>query len=221
MRIQIEGFRTGLPPAELIEHAAIREAAIEHANANANAAAARTAVVDLEQRLPLAVEKDRRGYAAALARNPRARDPGEPATTAAKEQIEAASRHAEALRGVEEMKLDALQTALDDHAAEWAQLIAASDAEARADALKLIDQMDSVFTKLTQNRKLSRYLRDAGVERESDARPVMFNASASGGTVAVGRTEIGVHELVEALRRFMDPPRAEAKPTYVGGLRAA
>lgn len=212
MPIELDPHRPSLPPAEVVEVKAIRNA-IEAYNAARHAAhVADREATALEQAHPQAVEKDRHLYAAAITKDKG--DPGTPNTDAHDEQLNAARRHAAARKLVEEQAFDALRKAFDQHGPEWGDV-----AEQRLDTTRheydeAIDMLAEKHAALAQAESVAAFA--LGNSRRFSER--------SGGSVPMRRTNsdhrVAVGDLLNALRTLTVSPEPHRHETHESLLGA-
>jgi hypothetical protein len=149
------GFAFHIPPAEAIEHPAIRAAAEAYERAQAAAHLARRELTAQEQARPAADAADREAYADALAAGKR--DPGTKHGDAADRRITDARRYAEALELVERRALDALAEAVDDGQEAWNASTTAKRDTAREQVAATLDTLAAKLGELSQLDALVRF----------------------------------------------------------------
>jgi hypothetical protein len=149
------GFAFHIPPAEAIEHPAIRAAAEAYERAQAAAHVARRELTAQEQARPAADTADREAYADALSAGKR--DPGTKHADAADRRIADARRYAEALELVERRALDALAEAVDAGQEAWNASTVAKRDTAREQMAATLDTLTAKLGELNRLDALVRF----------------------------------------------------------------
>jgi hypothetical protein len=151
------GFRRsrGLPPAEAIEHPAIRSAVEEYDRAHEAAQLARREAVTLEQERPAAVEADTEAYADALEAG--RRDPGTKHTEAHDRKIADARRHVDALELIEQRAFTAMVDAIEAGQVDWHASVMAQHDAAREQAADALTTLTTKLGELARLDALRRY----------------------------------------------------------------
>lgn len=203
------GNTPSLPPAELIEQPAIRQAVERHTAAREAEHAASLDATVLEQTRPQAVAMDRDAYADALEGGKR--DPGQKHTDAHDKKVADAQRRADAARVVTQRAFAALAETVAAHEAEWAELVDKRLHDARQQYAAALDALAERHVQLAQASALAAYLAGGGRRfRPAAANTVELRRNAE--------PRVQVVELLGALRSLAEPPTVQ-KPAFSGPLR--
>jgi hypothetical protein len=195
-----------MPPPELIEHDAIREAIDAFHAADAEARRTAQDATQLEQERPQAVKQDETALADAIvAGKP---DPGAKATAKHDAKIADAQRRAGAAKIVRDRALDNLRSVVAENEDEWQAQVAARFAAVREDWDGLLDQLADVHTRLAEVTGLAAYLRRGGGWRPVPAQVPLRHSSDHRATATA---------LIDALRSAGQPSEPESE--HSGGLR--
>jgi hypothetical protein len=204
MPFDLDPHRPSLPPAEVVEIKAIRDALTAYHDANEQMRAAGTEWDAFQRRRGAAEQQDRELYADAL--STRKGDPGTPATDAYDAKLKDLRRLYDARKLVRERAFADLLDTLNEHQAEWVELTEQREARAREELTESLDGVAQKVAAVTHAEAISRFA--SGRARGAN----LPKPGKLGGKVplTIREGEATLDQLIDALRTLSEPP--EPKP---------